>query len=65
MGLSPEAIVSQIPSIPLPDVHAALAYYYDHRAEIREEREETAELRREHGSQLEAKLKSPPIREAS
>lgn len=33
-GLAPDEIVSQIPSITLADVHAALAYYYDHREEI-------------------------------
>lgn len=31
MGLSPDEIVSTWPSISLSDVHAALAYYYDHR----------------------------------
>lgn len=36
-GWSPDEIVSQIPSITLADVHAALAYYYDHREEIQEE----------------------------
>jgi len=36
-GLTPDEIVSQIPSISLADVHAALAYYFDHRAEIQEE----------------------------
>jgi uncharacterized protein (DUF433 family) len=33
-GLSPEEIVYQYPSITLADVHAALAYYFDHREEI-------------------------------
>jgi len=33
-GLSPEEIVYQYPSITLADVHAALAYYFDNRAEI-------------------------------
>lgn len=37
MGMSPDDIVSQIPTITLSDVHAALAYYYDHLAEIRED----------------------------
>lgn len=36
-GLSPDEIVSQVPSITLADVHAALAYYYEHREEIQEE----------------------------
>jgi uncharacterized protein (DUF433 family) len=34
MGMSPEEIVATYPSITLADVHAALAYYYDHRDEI-------------------------------
>lgn len=34
-GMSPDEIVSQYPSITLSDVHAALAYYYAHRDEIR------------------------------
>jgi uncharacterized protein (DUF433 family) len=34
MGLSPDEIVSTWPSISLSDVHAALAYYYDHRNQI-------------------------------
>jgi uncharacterized protein (DUF433 family) len=33
-GLSPDEIVSRVPTISLADVHAALAYYYDHREEI-------------------------------
>ncbi len=33
-GLCPEEIVYQYPSITLADVHAALAYYFDNRAEI-------------------------------
>ncbi len=33
-GMSPEEIVSQFPGITLADVHAALAYYFDNRAEI-------------------------------
>ncbi len=34
MGLSPEEIVSSWPSLSLSDVHAALAYYYDHREQV-------------------------------
>src|SRR2546421_311411 len=35
MGMSPAEIVDQHPTITLAQVHAALAYYYDHRDEIR------------------------------
>ena len=34
MGMSPEAIVADHDDITLADVHAALAYYYDHRDQI-------------------------------
>jgi uncharacterized protein (DUF433 family) len=33
-GLSPDEIVSEWPTLTLSDVHAALAYYYDHRDQI-------------------------------
>jgi uncharacterized protein (DUF433 family) len=34
MGMTPDEIVATYPTITLPAVHAALAYYYGHRAEI-------------------------------
>jgi uncharacterized protein (DUF433 family) len=34
MGMTPDQIVSEYPSITLADVHAALAYYYDNRQRI-------------------------------
>ncbi|QEH38283.1 hypothetical protein OJF2_68810 [Aquisphaera giovannonii] len=34
LGMSPGEIVSEYPSITLSDVHAALAYYHEHRARI-------------------------------
>jgi uncharacterized protein (DUF433 family) len=34
MGMSPDEIVSEHPSIMLSDVYAALAYYHDHRDEV-------------------------------
>jgi uncharacterized protein (DUF433 family) len=34
-GLSPEEIAREYPHISLAQVHAALAYYYDHRDEVR------------------------------
>lgn len=33
-GLSADEIVARVPTISLADVHAALAYYYDHPDEI-------------------------------
>ena len=68
-GLTPDEIVSQIPSITLADVHAALAYYYDHREEIQEEirveREQAEEIRRNNSSLLDAKLSHGRLEEAS
>lgn len=34
MGMAPDEIVSAHPTITLAQVHAALAYYYDHKEEI-------------------------------
>jgi uncharacterized protein (DUF433 family) len=36
-GLTPEEMVVHYPHISLADIHAALAYYFDHRAEIRQD----------------------------
>ena len=36
-GLTPEQIAREHPSLSLAQVHAALAYYFDHREEIREQ----------------------------
>lgn len=33
-GMSPDEIVAEFPHLSLGQVHAALAYYYDHRDEI-------------------------------
>lgn len=43
-GLSPDEILGLYPSITLGDVHAALAYYFDHRAEIEEDLQKEADL---------------------
>ncbi len=47
MGMSPDEIVYDYPSITLADVHGALAYYYDHLEEIRKDIEEDEEFVRE------------------
>ena len=68
-GLTPDDIVSQVPSITLADVHTALAYYYDHRDEIQEEirieREQAEEFRRDNPSLLVTKLNHRRLEEAS
>lgn len=45
-GLSPDEIVSEHPEITLSDVYAALAYYHDHRKEIRKDIEQEEDLAR-------------------
>lgn len=47
MGMSPDEIVFQYPSITLSDVYAALAYYHDHLQEIRQQIQEDEALVRE------------------
>ncbi len=46
IGLSPDKIVSQYPSITLADVYAALTYYHDHLEEIRQQILEDEEFAR-------------------
>jgi len=43
-GLSPDEVVALFPGITLADVHAALAYYFDHREEIEAEFREEADF---------------------
>lgn len=44
LGQSPDEIVASFPQLTLADVHAALAYYYDHRASIENDRRSTDAL---------------------
>lgn len=59
LGMSPDEIVFHYPTITLADVHAALAYYWDHRDEIEQEiaadRAFAEELRRRNASLAEQK----------
>jgi uncharacterized protein (DUF433 family) len=52
-GQSPEEIIAAFPQLSLADVHAALAYYFDHRDEIqrqaKEDEEFVAKMKREQG----------------
>ena len=54
MAMSPEEIVLEYPGLTLADVHSALAYYHDHKEEIRADLLEE-EVR---AAELEAKLPS-------
>lgn len=62
MGMSPDEIVSQYPSITLSDVYAALAYYHDHLEEIRQQIQEdeafVRELQTKNTSLVKQKLKN-------
>jgi len=68
-GMTPDEIVSHVPSISLADVHAALAYYFDHideiQQELRDERANAEEFRRDHPMLLEGKLRQESIERAS
>ncbi len=60
-GLTPDEIVEMVyPSITVADVHAALAYYFDHRDEIEAEFEDEAkqigEFKQRYPPKLKAKL---------
>ena len=67
--MTPDEIVSHIPSIKLADVHSALAYYFDHvqeiQDEIRADQEYADESFRNNPSRLDAKLKQEQLKEAS
>jgi len=60
-GMTADEIVSHVPTLSLADVHAALAYYFDHIEDIqqgmREERRFAEEFRRSNPSLVEAKLR--------
>ena len=69
LGLSPDEIVSQYPTISLADVYAALAYYHDHFEEIREQIREgealVRELQAKTPSLLQQKLRNRNVRDNS
>src|SRR6202142_3678855 len=60
-GMTPDEIVSPVLTVTLADVHAALAYYFDHidqiQQEMRDERSHAEEFHRSHPSLVEAKLR--------
>jgi uncharacterized protein (DUF433 family) len=60
-GLTPEEIVARHPGISLADVHAALAYYHDHRdeilAQIQADEEFADKLKADSPSPLQEKLR--------
>ncbi len=62
LEMSPDEIVQAHPHLSLGNVHAALAYFYDHRDEIRRDWQETevlvSMLRKEFPSRLTRKARS-------
>src|SRR5262245_32561699 len=60
LGMTPDEIVNDIPTITLADVHAALAYYWDHRDDIEqriaEEKAFAEEMRLKNPSRVLARL---------
>ncbi|WP_445727642.1 DUF433 domain-containing protein [Kamptonema formosum] len=66
MGLSPDEIVFQYPTITLADVYAALAYYHDHMEEIRRQIAEGEafgrEMQEKNPSLVQQKLKSRHVK---
>ena len=65
LGLSPDEIVGQLPTISLADVHAALTYYWDNRDDLErklaEEQTRGERLRLANPSLLQQKLKQRRI----
>lgn len=65
LGQSPEEIVGRFPQISLADVHAALAYYFDHREEIQAEIQADREFAENLRAAIPSKLTSKIIRSSS
>lgn len=68
-GKSPEEIVTSLPHLTLSQVHAALAYYYDHREaildEMRQDKELVTILKKQMGpGPLESKLRGAGVEDA-
>jgi uncharacterized protein (DUF433 family) len=57
LGQTPDEIVSTYPSLTLADVHAALAYYFDHQQEIQEDIAEDRRLADEMARSTPSRLK--------
>jgi uncharacterized protein (DUF433 family) len=60
MRMTPEEIMVALPHLTLPQIHAALSYYYAHQSEMDKARKASlramARLRKNHPSALEQKL---------
>jgi len=58
MGRSPDEIVEQFPQLTLADVHAALAYYFDHLDEINQQIEAERKIADQMAAQATSRMKS-------
>jgi uncharacterized protein (DUF433 family) len=58
LGLNPDEIVAAYPGLSLSDVHAALAYYFDHVDEIRNDIRLNADIAEQFRSSFPSKLKT-------
>ena len=56
-GMTPDEIIFQFPDLKLSDVHIALAYYYDHLEEIREDMRRNDEVAEQFRAQYPSKVK--------
>jgi uncharacterized protein (DUF433 family) len=56
-GLTPQQIVERLPTITLADVHAAIAYFLDHREEIEAESQRAHEVAEQYRERFPSKLK--------
>lgn len=60
LGMSPDQIVSEYPFLSLAQVHAALAYFFEHAEEIRRQvkvgRDEAERIKSSYPSKLAAKI---------
>ncbi|MBI3649437.1 MAG: DUF433 domain-containing protein [Acidobacteria bacterium] len=56
-GMTPDEIVFQFPGLTLSDVHIALAYYYDHLEEIRDDIRRNDEVAEQFRAQYPSKVK--------
>ncbi len=62
-GASAEEIALRFESLELPDIHAAIAYYLNHRAELDEYLAERAERAAELRGKIETRLSMTAVRE--
>jgi uncharacterized protein (DUF433 family) len=55
-GMMPDQIADEFPSITLADIHAALAYYFDHREEIEADMQRDREIAEKYRAMFPSKL---------